>query len=164
VRARVDYALDTIDAVVRRPRAGRGTLRFAGGAIVAPVRRGPARIHLSYGAPGARHPRERTVTVHVSRTVRFPRITAVRARRSGDAVRVVWRVARPYPGAEYYVSGAATRDAADEPLVTRKVEEDAPDSTYSVTLRSRDVRWVTVRSEVPTGPGAQSLVVRVPTA
>ena len=45
VRARLDYALDPLDAVVRLPRAGRGTLTFEGAAIVAPVRPGPVRVH-----------------------------------------------------------------------------------------------------------------------
>jgi hypothetical protein len=162
VRARLDYALDPLDDVVRLSRAGRGKLTLTGAAIVTPLRRGPVRVHLSYGAPGARQALERTVTLQLSRTFALPRTTAVRARRAGDMIRVTWSVRHAEPGLAYFVTGAATREAGGEPLVTKGIAKRTPGRRFSLTLRAgRDVRYVTVRPEIPVGPAAQSVIVRV---
>ena len=119
------------------------------------------RIRIAFGAPGATHPRVRTITRRVTRSVPLPRIASVRARRVGDRVRVTFRT-KDLNEDEFpiFVSGEDTRGYNGEPLSTRVVMLDKGESAKTVTLPAADVQFVAVRMPFDFGPGSK-LVVRV---
>jgi hypothetical protein len=148
VVAELDSGLAPLGVSVRMTRAGKRTLTIGGVGLVAPERLGPVRIRLRYGALDALHPRERTVTVRVKRAagLDIPRVSAVRARRVGDRVRVSFRLENGSD--ELFVSGDDTRGWSGEPLVTRTVTAKPGKRDYTVTLPAKGVKFVTVRVSV----------------
>ncbi len=70
-------------------------------------------------------------------------MSAVRARRVGDTVRVTFRLADGSD--EVFVSGDDTRGWSGEPLVTRTVAARPGTRDYAVTLPAKGVKFVIVR-------------------
>src|SRR6185369_8062359 len=76
-------------------RAGSGRLVLAPalGAPIAPLRRGPVHVTVAYGAPAARTPLTKAVTVTLRRRPSrpVPHVLNLRAHRRGSAIDVTWR-------------------------------------------------------------------------
>jgi hypothetical protein len=137
---------------LRLPRGGRGKLVLTQGSVpLAPRRLGTVRLRVTYGALGARQPREKLVAFKLVRTRSAPRPESraygLRAELRAGAIRVSWKVRHPGSIELFFVTGAETREWNGEPA--------AFDVTYSTEgrrsyrLRLRDdarVRFVTLRN------------------
>ncbi len=127
-----------------------------------PTRITPVRIELTYGAPGALHPRRRTVTVRLrgDATLTRPRVSALRAHRAGNRIRVSFRASRTSNDTQFFVSGDDTRGWSGEPRITRTVAH-SDRRRYSLSLPATGVRFVTVRvSDLETRESRRVVAVR----
>lgn len=137
------------DGVTTLASGGKGELRIrAGYESLVPEGGRSLRVRVTYGTPGTDAPQTDTLTVRVSRTTENdPRVVRLRAVRRGASVCVTWRVVHPQRFSSYIVSGSATRDDRDKPLVVAGDGAVRPRTTsYKVTLKSAGrVRFVTLR-------------------
>jgi hypothetical protein len=119
-------------------------------------------LQLAYGAPGALHPRTRTISVRVRRSgPAEPRAAGLTAVRRGDQVVVTFRAQGDTGEWRAFLSGDDTRGWSGEPIVTRAVAGRDGKRDYRVTLPGAGVNYVTLRTpHVLTLPG-QALVAKV---
>jgi hypothetical protein len=131
-------------------RGGSGTLRiggFLGELPLAPLHRGPVRIRLLYGGPGARHPDEKVVTLQLRRLEgpRPPAVRDVRARRRGGRIEVSWRTDVPAKPGDFGAIGTHTRSLDEVPIALTLGDGDRKRTRFRLTLAPTDgVRFVTV--------------------
>ncbi|MDA0172171.1 hypothetical protein OJ998_23920 [Solirubrobacter taibaiensis] len=152
---RVDVLGTLARESVRFPRAVRGQLTIRPqSAPLAPLREGPVRLRVTYGAPDAPRPRTRTLTVRLRRPADPPKPVPVdlQAVRDGDRVRVTWRTSQPTPRTldehvNYWVTGDTTRGWSGEPNQVDVVSNKRRQKTFSVTLPAGGVDYVTVRTD-----------------
>lgn len=157
VQAWVDAPFAPAAGRLQLKRAGRGELQVQEIAYAAPVRRGPVRIRIATGAPGALHPQVRTLTVRIARSARvpFPVVTKLRARRAGKRVVVTFTADRTGSDLPLMITGDATRAGAGEPLAIQEILPGGGKRSYRVTLPARTgLKWVAVRYSFDIGPGA----------
>lgn len=144
------------DGGVRLAHGGRGSIGLFASPNdpFAPRRLGAVRLRVTYGAPDARHPRTRTVTMRLRRTPSPPaaRPVSLRAVRQGNRIRVTWRTDHAVNGdwAEvFYINGSSASGAwtVEAPEV-RSVEGYAGNRSFAVTLNQHtaDIRFVTLRT------------------
>jgi len=125
--------------------SGRLELEPSLGAPIAPLRRGPVHITVAYGAPGARVPATRQVTVVLQRppSPPVPHVRDLRARRRGDAIDVTWRTDIPAKPDDFLVSGAAARSGP--PLALALSNAETRSRRFHFTLRPAEgVKFVSV--------------------
>ena len=121
VRVHVEGSLDA-SATLSLARAGRGELELRSAlAPIAPLRPGPVKILLRYGAPGARHATARTFTPTLSRRPgpRVPRVDGLSARRDGGRVSVRWHTRTAAHPDRFFVFGF---DADGQPIAFGEVD------------------------------------------
>jgi hypothetical protein len=156
---RVQSADRVLNGELSLTRAGRDRVLLDEGGIQPPAqglqRR---RLRVIYGAPGARHPRTRTMVVRwrdagASRPQRIVRVRAVR--RPGGRLRIAWTTDVAGAGAIFFVTGSATRGG--QPLELN--ESDGGDGRrFACGLRrARDIHFVTVTS-LNTGQAVEARV------
>ena len=124
---------------------GRVDLEPSLGAPIAPLRRGPVHVTVAYGAPGARNPLTKAVTVTLRRPPSrpVPHVLGLRARRRGSAIHVTWRTDIPAKPDDFLVTGSATRSGLPLALATSDAERSS--RRFQLTLRgSEGVRYVSV--------------------
>ena len=118
---------------------------------VAPLRTGPVRVRISYGAPDAVTLRSRTLTLRLHRSADAPdpRVVGLRAVRKGHGIRVTWRTDRPTTYTVFWVTGRGRPAPRAEPLKVRKTERPArPAHDSPCTLTHADaIRYVSLRTE-----------------
>jgi len=133
-------------------KAGAGTLEI-GGILeppLAPLHRGPVRIHLLYGGPGAKHSSTKVVTLRLRRPAgpRLPEVRDLRARRHGTRIEVSWRTDIPADPGDFAVIGTRTRSLDELPIALTLGEDDRKRTRFRLTLARTDrVRFVTVVSD-----------------
>ncbi len=125
-------------------RAGRGLLRISPSVpLLTSARTRSVPVRLLYGAPGALHPRARTLRVRV-REIGVPAVQVARnvraTRLPGDRIRVTWTNHADLFA--FVVTGSATRGG--EPLAVGAASSGRG-GRFAVTLRHvRGIRFVTV--------------------
>jgi hypothetical protein len=129
--------------------AGAGRLELAPslGSPIAPLHRGPVHVTVAYGAPGARNPATKQVTVTLRRppSPPVPHVLDLRARRHGSAIDVSWRTDIPAKPDDFLVTGTATRSGPEPPLALATSEAERSSHRFHFTLRpSKGVRFVSV--------------------
>ncbi len=153
-----------VAATLSLARAGTGRLRLGPASRpLAPRRRGPVRVRVLSGAPGARSPLVQTVTLRLRGLPRPPppRVLDLRARRHGGTVEVTWRTDVPARGVFFAVEGHA-RASRDSTVLARGGAEGNGRRRFHVTLRrAARVRWVTVSRIDPLGGSIRETTVRV---
>jgi hypothetical protein len=125
--------------------SGRLDLEPSLGAPIAPLRRGPVDVTVAYGAPGARSPATKQVTVTLQRPPSrpVPHVLSLRARRRGNAIDVTWRTDLPAQPDDFLVSGAATRSGL--PLALATSDAEGRSRRFHFTLRPAEgVKFVSV--------------------
>jgi len=146
VRASVAGPLGA-SGVTELAHAGRGRLDLEPslGAPIAPLRRGPVQVTVAYGAPGARTPLTKQVTVTLQRPPSrpVPHVLNLRARRRGNAIDVTWRTDIPAKPDDFLVSGAATRSGL--PLALAVSDAEGRSRRFRFRLRPAEgVKFVSV--------------------
>jgi hypothetical protein len=161
---RLHLAADSgLDEQISLAHAGVRTARLgSGNAPVAPKRRGPVRVRVLYGAPGAAHPGTRLLTFRLRRAPEpaRPKLTSASAVRDSQGILVTWTTDIPAKGSDFTVTGAATRSVTARPL-----DFGAGSGTgtrFSVRLqRTKDIRFVTVQFTRDLDDAGPRKVVRV---
>jgi hypothetical protein len=115
---------------------------------IAPAHAGPVRVRVSYGAPGARHPRVVTLRLTLRRvpTPPLPRAVGLEAHRHGDSIEVSWRTAAPLREAAFAIV-ATVRRGTRAPVASGSVGVSGPAAVqrFHATLRhAAKARWVAV--------------------
>jgi hypothetical protein len=139
-----------IEGTLSLAKAGAATLRIApGGRAIAPAHRGPVRVRVLSGAPGARHLRATTLRVTLRRPppVRRPRVVELAAHRVGATIAVTWRTDIPVRSASFVVVGR--RDRGGPPLTETVIGVGQAGGgrrqSFGVSVdAAARVRWVTV--------------------
>jgi hypothetical protein len=134
--------------LIERAHAGTAWLALvpALGAPIAPLRRGPVHVTVAYGAPGARNPRTKQVTVTLRRPPArpVPHVLDLRARRRGGSIDVSWRTDIFAKPDDFLVTGTATRSGA-APLALAISDAERSSRRFHFVLRpSAGVRYVSV--------------------
>ncbi len=127
--------------------AGRLELPPSLGSPIAPLRRGPVHVTVAYGAPGARHPATKLLTLTLRRPPGppVPHVLDLRARKRGNAIDVTWRTDIAAKPDDFLVTGTATGSAADAPLALATDDDEHSSHRFHFTLRpSKGVRYVAV--------------------
>jgi hypothetical protein len=137
------------EAATQRAHAGSAVLDFQPslGAPIAPLRRGPVRVVVAYGAPGAWNPLTKTVTVTLRRPPGPPvaHVRDLRARRRGGAIEVTWTTDVRAKPDDFLVTGTATASPTAPPLALAVSEDERTGRRFHFTLRpSAGVRYVSV--------------------
>ena len=130
-------------------RAGRARLEILPslGTPIAALRRGPVRVLVAYGAPGARRPLNKTVTLMLRRPPGppVPHVRDLRARRHGGSIEVTWTTDIPAKLDDFLVTGTATRSPGADGLALGLDESESSSRSFRITLRpAAGVRYVTV--------------------
>jgi hypothetical protein len=131
-------------------KAGTGTLRiggFLGEKPLAPLHRGPVRIRLLFGGPGAKHPGTKVVTLRLRRPAdpQLPQVRELRARRRGGRIEVSWRTDVPAKPGDFSAIGTRTRSLDEVPSALTLGDGDRKRTRFRLTLAATDgVRFVTV--------------------
>jgi hypothetical protein len=129
------------DGELSLPHGGRGRLEIRG-VQVAPRRARKVSVRLLYGAPGALHPRGRTLRlrlreIDVAPAAHIRHVRAIRV--PGDRIRVTWSGNDRSDAVAYLVTGSATRGG--EPLA---VAADFGRPLRATLHHVRGIRFVTV--------------------
>lgn len=117
------------------------------GTPIAPLRRGPVRVIVAYGAPGARRPLTKTVTFSLRRPPAraVPHVRGLHARRRGQAIDVSWTTDVRAKPDDFLVTGSATRSPDAIPLAVATDDSERTSRRFHFTLRpAKGVRYVTV--------------------
>jgi len=154
------------DAATELQRAGNARLAIqpSVGSPIAPLRRGPVRVTIAYGAPGARRPLTKTVTFSLRRPPSRPvaRVRDLRAHRRGNAIAVSWTTDLPAKPDDFLVTGAATRAPDAPPLAFALSGGERTSRSFHITLRpAKGVRYVSVAISTETLRIVRRATVRV---
>lgn len=162
VNAFVDLGGLTVPYGLRMSKAGTRSLKLDGLEVLAGRKLTRVPIELTYGAPGALHPRSRTIRVSVrSSAPPEPRAVRLKAVRRADEVVVTFQLLGNPREWGAFLTGDDTRGWSGEPAVSRIVRGRAKQRTYRATLPAAGVNYVTLRTpRVLTLPGPK-LVAKV---
>jgi hypothetical protein len=170
LRVTCDAACDVVAQVAGRfdagdsislPRAGAGRIELDPLVRpIVPLKPGPVRVLVRYGAPGVYSATARTSTFELRRqpSPPPPRVLGLSATRDGDEVIVRWRTDRPAKGSAFQVSGDPARG---EP-VNAMLDDDPPRTSFVTRATdARALRKVTVSVPGELLSESRSTTVRV---